>query len=95
MNLSEIKQKTLPILQSYGITRAAVFGSVARGEERADSDIDILVTLGKPMGMISFTRFAEQLEQSLNKKVDVITENSVNKFIKPFIMTDLKIFYEA
>ena len=40
MNLEEIKRKALPILEKYGVSRAGVFGSVARGEDADDSDGD-------------------------------------------------------
>jgi len=43
MELEEVRRRILPILKRYGIRRASVFGSFARGEERDDSDIDILV----------------------------------------------------
>lgn len=95
MNLSEIQEKANPILRSYHVRKASVFGSVARGEDSNDSDVDMLVEFGEPIGMVGYMRFIGQLEQSLQKKVDVVTEKSINKFIRPYILPDLKVIYEA
>ena len=95
MNLSEIQEKVNPILRSYRVRKASVFGSVARGEDAVDSDVDMLVEFGEPIGMVGYVRFIRQLEESLQKKVDVVTEKSVNKFIRPYIMPDLKVIYEV
>jgi len=93
MEMIEIQEKITPIMEKYGIKRASVFGSVARGEDRADSDIDVLVELGdQSMGLFKYSRFVDELEESLGRKVDVVTK--INKFIKPYIIPDLKEIYE-
>ena len=94
MTIEEVKTKATPILRQYGVTYAAVFGSVARGEDRPESDVDLLVRLGKPTGMIKFMRLIDGLETSLNKKVDVVTEQSLDKFIRPYVFSELKTIYE-
>ena len=94
MEIAELREKAAPILRSHGVTRAAVFGSTARGSARPDSDIDLLVQFGRPMGMVAYMRFVNQIEEALQKKVDVVTEGSLNKFIKPYITPDLTTIYE-
>lgn len=94
MTIQDIKQKTTPFFEEYGITYAALFGSYARGQEKNDSDIDLLIRLGRPMGMFAYMRFINDLEKSLKKKVDVVTEQSLNKFVKPYITSDLTTLYE-
>ena len=76
MKVEEIQQKITPILRSHGITRASVFGSYARCDAREDSDVDLLVRLGKPMGLIAYGRFIGEIEQALQKEVDVVTERA-------------------
>lgn len=95
MNVSEIQEKVSPILRAHGVKRASVFGSVSRGEDRTESDIDILVRLGRPMGLFAFMGLIHEMEESLGHKVDLVTENSLNKFIKPYILPDLKTIYEG
>lgn len=95
MNTIDIKEKVSPIFKEYGIKRARLFGSVSRGEYTPQSDIDILISLGKPMGMFAYIHMVREIEEKLGKKVDIVTEKSMNKFIKPYIMKDLKNIYEG
>lgn len=94
MSLQEIKQKIVPILRSSNVEYAGIFGSVARGEDRPDSDVDILVRLGRPTGLVSYIRLINNLEEVLKKKVDVVTENSLRKDMKSNVIKDLKPIYE-
>lgn len=94
MNISEIKNKISPILKGYGVKNASVFGSVSRGDDKPKSDIDIMISLGKPMGMFTYMKLIKELEDELGRKVDLVTENSINKFVRPFIQSDLKTIYE-
>jgi predicted nucleotidyltransferase len=55
----------------YGITRIGIFGSVARGEQRADSDVDVLVE-APVLSLLSLIGMKRQLEEKLNASVDVM-----------------------
>lgn len=94
MNIEEVKLKIIPILSSYGIKRAAVFGSVARGEDRSDSDVDLLVEFKKVPGLFEYIRLENQLSDTLGKKVDLATQESLHRLIKPQVFKDLKTIYE-
>lgn len=92
MNAEEIKLKTTPILKRHDVEFAGLFGSYARQEADSASDVDLVVRYSKPKGL-EHVRLALELEDVLKKKVDLITERSVDKYLKPFIAKDLKIFY--
>ena len=95
MKLAELKEKATPILKEYDVKQAAVFGSVSRGEDGPESDIDLLIEFGeKPMGMFAYMGFIEEMEETLGRKLDVVSSNSLNKFLKPYIVNDLKTIYE-
>ena len=94
MTIEEVKKKAGPILKRHGVTYAAVFGSLARGEDSPQSDIDILVRLGRPTGMIGYMQLIESLEERLQKKVDLVTEQGLNKYVRPHVLPDLKTIYE-
>ena len=95
MSIAEIKEKISPILRAYGIRKASVFGSVSRGEERPDSDVDLLVELGpESMDLIEYIGLKHKLEDTLDKDVDLVTEGNINRHMEPYIRPELKIIYE-
>ena len=78
MSIIEIKQKIIPVLRRYGVTQASVFGSVAREQDTQDSDVDLLVRVGRlPFGIWGFVGLKQDLEKALGKKVDVISFQSL------------------
>jgi len=78
----------LPELKEYGVSAIAVFGSVARGESSPDSDIDILVDFGKPVGLFQFARLKMHLESLLGKPVDLVTTAALKEQLKPSILKE-------
>lgn len=95
MGILEIKKKISPVLAKYSVKRAAVFGSVSRGDENPDSDVDLLIKLGnEPMGMFKYMKFVEEIENSLGRKVDLVTEGS-ERLLRPYIVGDIKTIYEG
>ena len=93
MDIDYIQKKISPVFERYGVKRARVFGSVSRGDDTPQSDVDILVELGKPMSLFTFMKMERELEEALGRKVDVVTEGSVNKHIKPYILKELRPLY--
>lgn len=77
------------------VKKAYVFGSVAREEDGAGSDLDILVELDytQPFGL-GFVRMKLELEDILQRKVDLLTTNSISKFIRPFVDAEKILIYE-
>lgn len=59
-----------------------LFGSVARGEERADSDVDFIVRLAPGRTLLDLVRLESLLEQLLGRRVDVVTEGSLAEPIR-------------
>lgn len=92
-----VEQK-LKIIREYfkdkPINKAYIFGSNVRGESDDTSDIDILIELdhSKPIGL-KFVRMQLELEEILKKKVDLLTERSLSKYIKPYIENEKELIY--
>lgn len=95
MDIQEITQKITPILRRYNVSRASVFGSVARREDMPGSDVDLMIELGSPIGMIAYSRLGREIEEVLGRAVDLVTSTSVNAHIRPFIERDLVSIYEG
>jgi predicted nucleotidyltransferase len=81
-------------LKPFHPTKIGLFGSVARNEETNSSDIDILFLLKNPIDLFTLSDLQYELEEKLHKKVDLISENGLNKFIKESILKDVKYIYE-
>jgi len=93
MEFEEVKEKILPLLKDNPVEYAGVFGSVARGEARSDSDVDILVKFKGLPTFAAYLKLDDGIRKTLNRDVDLLTEGSVNKHLRPFIERDLRIIY--
>jgi hypothetical protein len=93
MELEEVKEKITPVLEEYGVEYAGVFGSVARGEATAESDVDILVKFKGLPTFAGYLKLDNDIRKILNRDIDLLTEGSVNKHLRPFIERDLRIIY--
>lgn len=92
--LDVIVDRAKPILKKYKVKKAGIFGSYARGEASSDSDIDLLIETFKPITLFTFFDMNEELERVLGKKVDILTEHSLNHRVRPYVMADIKTIYE-
>ena len=77
-------------LRNAGIRRLGLFGSVARGEATAESDVDIMVTFEPKarIGLIEFTGLSRRMEEILKRPVDLVLEESLKDYIRPRAMKD-------
>lgn len=89
--LRRSREKILAIAQERGLTDIKIFGSVARGEERPDSDIDILVTSipGEGKGLATFG-FPIELEEMFGRKVDMVFESGLYHVIRDDVLKEAK-----
>jgi len=71
----------------YFVKEIGVFGSVVRGEQNIQSDIDILVDFKKPIGIFDFIRLEDYLSKLLNSKVDLVTKTGLKPLIKDEILS--------
>ena len=78
----------LRIAQSHGARRIRVFGSFARGEERADSDLDVLVELDPGRDLLDIVAIKQDLEALLGRSVDVVTERAVSPYIRESVLRE-------
>ena len=88
--IKEIKSIIIPILNKYGINDIYLFGSYARGEAKDSSDIDIYCDKGNIRTFIDQGLLEDELEEALNKKVDIIFDLSyIDEYFKKQIMEDM------
>ncbi|MFH0951280.1 MAG: nucleotidyltransferase family protein [bacterium] len=81
--------KLKKILKQQGVKSASLFGSFARGEATAKSDIDLLVDLGKGKTLFDLSGLKLTLEDALGREVDLVTKNALKPAIRSYILKDL------
>jgi predicted nucleotidyltransferase len=80
----------LGIAGRYGASNLRLFGSVARGEERPDSDVDLLIDLSPERGFSDYLELAEELEALLERRVDLVLSRSLSPHFRPFIEAEAR-----
>jgi len=93
MIAQEITKKIEPILRKHDVSFAGLFGSRARGEERPDSDVDLLVCFNQQKGLFELVDLEKDLSDTLDLDVDVVTEGALSPLLKSEIYKDLQPLY--
>jgi hypothetical protein len=88
MTIEEIKERIIPILGRSGIKKAAIFGSLARGEAKTSSDIDILVEIKSDMSLLDYIGIKLELEEALKMKVDLVEYETIKPLIREKILNE-------
>lgn len=88
MTKETISQKIKPILLKNGVKKASIFGSYAKKETHKYSDVDLLVELGRDKSLLDLVDLQFQLEESLGKKVDLVTYRSLHPLLKDRILKE-------
>lgn len=87
--VSEIKKKIAPILKRHEVKKASVFGSFARGEAKARSDVDLLIEYKKKdKSLFDLVNLKIELEEILGRKVDIVTYNSIYWRLREHILSE-------
>jgi len=95
-----LREKILPVLLPWGVRRIALFGSAVRDELTPESDIDILVKLKPhserpPLGLLKWVALEEELSEKLNREVDLVSEDGLSPYIRPYVDREKVILYEG
>jgi predicted nucleotidyltransferase len=73
------------IAARHGASNLRLFGSVIRGEERPDSDIDLLADLDEDRGFADYLALVEELEALLGRRVDLISGRGLSRYFRPYV----------
>ncbi len=88
MSITELKNKILPVLRKYKVKRASLFGSIIRGDDTDQSDIDLMVELPEGSSLLELAGLKIELEELLGRSVDVLTYNSLHHLLKQRILSE-------
>lgn len=84
--VERISQTARPILERYGVRKAALFGSAARGQMTEHSDIDILVQIDADISLLDFVGLKIELEEALGRRVDLVEFETIKPRLKERIL---------
>ena len=88
LTIDQIKEKAVPILKEAGITKSSLFGSYVRGEQREDSDVDLLVEYPEHISLFDVVALKNNLEDTLGKSVDLVGFDSIKPRLKQYILPE-------
>jgi predicted nucleotidyltransferase len=88
-----LTKQIVSVLSSYGARKISLFGSHARGDERKDSDIDLIVKFDAPKSLLELVRIENDLAQKTGKKIDLLTDKSISPYIAKRITDEVKVLY--
>lgn len=76
------------VWETHGVTRLSLFGSFARDEGDEESDVDVLVEFGRPVGLFEFVRLQRELAGLVGRRVDLVTLNALKPQLRDRILSE-------
>lgn len=88
--LEQKREDILKIASRYGARKVRIFGSVVRGEDRPDSDVDFLVELEDGRSLMDLGGLLMDLQKLLGRNVDIVTEKGLHWYIKQQVIREAR-----
>jgi len=88
-DFEEMKKKIVKILKKNKVVRAGIFGSYARGEQKENSDIDILVEINdKKFSLLDLVGLEMEIKSILKKEIDLLTYKGISPYLRDRILEE-------
>ncbi|RJX16887.1 MAG: nucleotidyltransferase [Desulforudis sp.] len=88
--IQQKKKDILAVTRRHGLLNVRVFGSVARGEDTPQSDVDFLVDLEKGRSLLDLGGALIQLQELLGRRVDIVTEHGLHWYLRDRILKEAR-----
>lgn len=82
------------VCAEHDVARLRVFGSVARGEDTPESDLDLLVEFTKPKSLLELVSVEQELTDRLGRRVDLLTPAALSPHLRAQILRGARVLYE-
>ncbi len=86
--------RLIELCRQNDVSMVGVFGSMARGEAKKRSDIDLLVRFSRRKSLLAMVRLERELSEAMGRKVDLLTEAAISTYLRERILKELKVVYE-
>lgn len=93
MKQKDILERLSKLLKDRGAKKVAVFGSYVRGEEKPESDIDVIVEFSIRKSLLDLVIIERELTEALGIKVDLLSEKSISPYMINAIKREMKVIY--
>ncbi|MEW6619985.1 MAG: nucleotidyltransferase family protein [bacterium] len=92
--VENIQRNIIRVLRKHRVKKAALFGSYVKGDEKPESDIDIIVEFSERKSLLDLVGIEQELSDTLGIKVDLLTERSISPYLIGRIKKEMKVIYE-
>ena len=89
--VERIREMIIEVLRKHEVRKAALFGSIVRGEATEESDIDLLIEFEGRKSLLDLAGLKLDLQESLRRKVDVVTYKSLHPLLKDRILSEQRV----
>jgi len=86
--VASLAKRAIPVLERYGVLRAGIFGSYARGEAGPDSDLDLLVELPEGSSLLDLVGLQQDLSDELELRVEATTYKALHSMLRDRVLAD-------
>jgi predicted nucleotidyltransferase len=83
------------VCRSNCIARLRIFGSAARGEDRPDSDVDLIADFDPPVGFFELIRAEDGLTAFFGRPVDLLTERAISPYMREAVLKEAEVIFDA
>ena len=87
--------RLIELCRKNDVAMIGIFGSMARGEDTEQSDIDLLVRFSKRKSLLALVKLEREVSAVLGRKVDLLTEAAISPYLRDRIKRELRVIYEA
>jgi uncharacterized protein len=87
--------KLVEVCRQNDVSKVGLFGSMARGEATAESDVDLLVEFSKRKSLLAMVAVERKISAAIGRKVDLLTEAALSPYLRDRILGEVKVIYEA
>lgn len=90
--IDQLRQRKPELMQKYGIIELGVFGSRLRGDNRPDSDLDVLASFQRPLKLdfLGLIELEQTLSEQLGVKVDLALKENLKHFVGKIILSEVR-----
>ncbi len=85
----------IDICRNNAVTAVGVFGSMARGEATADSDLDLLVNFGERKSLLDLAKLQRDLSTAIGRNVDLLTKDAISPYLRDRILSEVRMIYDT